>query len=80
MHLAVYLPNMGMTAHELQIKLKAKGVGVYSLKESPARQFSRFAHDEDILLLGYAGLTEQKISIAIEKMAEVLRRRPGRPI
>jgi GntR family transcriptional regulator/MocR family aminotransferase len=80
MHLAVYLPGMGMTAHELQIKLKAKGVGVYALKESPARQFSRFAHDEEILLLGYAGLTEQKISIAIEKMAEVLRRRHARRI
>jgi GntR family transcriptional regulator/MocR family aminotransferase len=80
MHLAMYLPGMGMTAHELQIKLKAKGVGVYALKESPARQFNRFAHDEDILLLGYAGLTEQKISIAIAKMAEVLRRRHARPI
>jgi GntR family transcriptional regulator/MocR family aminotransferase len=80
MHLAVYLPGMGMTAHELQIRLKAKGVGVYALQESPARQFNRFAHDEDILLLGYAGLTEQKISIAIEKMAEVLQRPHARPI
>jgi GntR family transcriptional regulator/MocR family aminotransferase len=72
MHLAVYLPGMPMTAHQLQIKLKAMGVGVYSLQESPARQFSRFAHDEEVLLLGYAGLTEQKISIAISRMAEVL--------
>jgi GntR family transcriptional regulator/MocR family aminotransferase len=73
MHLAVYLPDIGMTAHALQIKLKAMGVGVYALKESPARQFNRFPRDEDILLLGYAGLTEQKISIAIARMAEGLR-------
>jgi len=79
MHLAVYLPDMRMTAHALQLKLKAMGVGVYSLKESPARQFSRFARDEDILLLGYAGLTEQKISIAIARMAEVLRGAPVSP-
>jgi GntR family transcriptional regulator/MocR family aminotransferase len=72
MHLAVYLQGMGMTAHQLQRKLKAMGVGVYSLQESPARQFSRFPHDEEIVLLGYAGLTEQKISIAIARMAEVL--------
>jgi GntR family transcriptional regulator/MocR family aminotransferase len=72
MHLAVYLHGTRMKAHELQLKLKAMGVGVYSLKESPARQFSRFAHDEHILLLGYAGLSEQKISIAIARMAEVL--------
>jgi GntR family transcriptional regulator/MocR family aminotransferase len=72
MHLAVYVPGMGMTAHELQIKLKAMGVGVYSLAESPARQFKPFAHDADILLLGYAGLSEQKISLAIARMAEVL--------
>jgi len=79
MHLVVYLAGLGMPAHALQIKLKAMGVGVYALKESPARSFSRFPQDETILLLGYAGLTEQKISIAIARMAEVLHGRTQRP-
>lgn len=79
MHLAVYVPGMKMSAHELQVKLKAVGVGIYSLKESPARQFSAFAHDSEIILLGYAGLSEQKISLAIGKMAEILRASGGLP-
>ena len=72
MHLAIYLPKIQISAHELQTRLKAAGVGVYSLKESPARQFSHFAHDDKVLLLGYAGLTEQKITIAVSRVAKIL--------
>jgi GntR family transcriptional regulator/MocR family aminotransferase len=72
MHLAVRLPGRRMTAHELQRRLKAVGVGVYSLAESPARQFRSFPGDDEILLLGYAGLSEQKISLAVSRMAAIL--------
>jgi GntR family transcriptional regulator/MocR family aminotransferase len=73
MHLMVQIPRAQMTAHEMQMRLMAVGVGVYSLKESPARQIRRFEHDERILLLGYAGLSEAKITTAISQLAEVLK-------
>jgi GntR family transcriptional regulator / MocR family aminotransferase len=73
MHLAIYLPKMKMPAHKFQQKLKALGVGIYSLKESPARHFNQFNLDDKIILLGYAGLSEEKITIAVSRMADVLR-------
>lgn len=72
MHLTVQIPRARMSAHEMQLRLMAVGVGVYSLKESPARQIRRFEHDERILLLGYAGLSEAKITTAISHLAEIL--------
>ncbi len=72
MHLAIQLPHMRLTAHDLQLRLKAVGVGVYSLKESPARQIQRFENDDKILLLGYAGLSEAKITIAISHLGQIL--------
>jgi GntR family transcriptional regulator / MocR family aminotransferase len=72
MHLTVQIPWMRMAAHELQVRLSAIGVGIYSLKESPVRQIKRFENDDKILLLGYAGLSESKITIAIAHLTQIL--------
>ena len=72
MHLAVQIPAMRPTAHQLQSRLKAIGVGIYSLQESPTRQINRFENDDKILLLGYAGLSEAKITTAISHLAQIL--------
>jgi GntR family transcriptional regulator/MocR family aminotransferase len=72
MHVTVRVTGMAMSAHELQSRLKLTGVGIYSLRESPARQFQRFAHDDEIILLGYAGIAEHKITTVVSRMAQVL--------
>ncbi len=73
MHLTVQIPRARLSAHAIQLRLMAVGVGVYSLQESPARQIARFENDDRILLLGYAGLSEAKITTAISHLAELLK-------
>ncbi len=69
MHVAVRIPGLALPAHELQTRLRIVGVGIYSLEESPARQFRRFDHDDEILLLGYAALSEHEITVAVSRVA-----------
>ncbi|MDD2877499.1 MAG: PLP-dependent aminotransferase family protein [Acidiphilium sp.] len=72
MHLSLRVPSMGMSAYHLQKCLRPVGVGIYSLRDSPARQFTRFAHDDDIIFFGYACLSESRIEMAVSRIARIL--------
>ena len=73
MHVAVHLPKIPITAHALQIRLKRSSVGVYALAESPARLFDPFPGDDRVILLGYACLSEDKITEAVSRLAAAAR-------
>jgi GntR family transcriptional regulator/MocR family aminotransferase len=72
MHLTWTLPeHVKCSAYEFQQKAKSLGVGVYSLRESPALQSRPFPGDDRIVLLGYSGLQEDGIEAAINKLSRL---------
>ena len=75
MHLTWTLPeHVKYSAYEFQQKAKGLGVGVYSLRESPALQTRPFPGDDRIVLLGYSGLQEDGIEAAVHKLSQLGKR------
>jgi GntR family transcriptional regulator / MocR family aminotransferase len=72
LHLVWRLPKGMPSALALQMKARAAGVGVYALSSGGAFDFDGSAPD-DMLMFGYASLTESRITEAIEKLDGILR-------
>jgi GntR family transcriptional regulator/MocR family aminotransferase len=62
------MPN----AVAIQMKARAAGIGVYALSSGGAVDFDGTAPD-DMLMFGYASLTESRIVEAVEKLHGILR-------
>jgi GntR family transcriptional regulator/MocR family aminotransferase len=60
------------SALAIQMKARAAGVGVYALSSGGAFDFDGTAPD-DMLMFGYASLTESRIVEAVEKLDGILR-------
>jgi GntR family transcriptional regulator/MocR family aminotransferase len=72
LHLVWRLPKGMPSALAIQMKARAAGVGVYALSSGGAFDFDGTAPD-DMLMFGYASLTESKIVEAVEKLDGMLR-------
>ena len=72
MHLTWSLPDyIPFSAYEFQQAAKSIGVGVYSLRESPALQSKPFPGDDRLVLLGYSGMQEDDIVTAIGRLSTI---------
>lgn len=72
LHLVWRLPKGMPNAVTIQMRARAAGVGVYALSSGGAFDFDGTAPD-DMLMFGYASLTEAKIVEAVEKLDGILR-------
>ncbi|MET4488995.1 PLP-dependent aminotransferase family protein [Bradyrhizobium sp. LA7.1] len=72
LHLVWRLPKGMPNALTIQMKARAAGIGVYALSSGGAFDFDGTAPD-DMLMFGYASLTENKIVESIEKLHAILR-------
>jgi GntR family transcriptional regulator/MocR family aminotransferase len=72
LHLVWRLPKGMPSALAIQTKARAAGVGVYALSSGGAFDFDGTAPD-DMLMFGYASLTESSIVEAVEKLDGILR-------
>lgn len=64
LHLTWRLPQGSPPASELQIRVRAKGVGIYSLKSGAAFDFDKNPRD-DLLIFGYSSVKEGDIARAV---------------
>jgi GntR family transcriptional regulator/MocR family aminotransferase len=76
MHVAWHLPEGAPSARLLQRRLADDGVGVYSLGEAPVHTLEPVAGSDSVLLLGYPCLSEERIRVAVERIAHALERLP----
>ncbi|MBR1123157.1 PLP-dependent aminotransferase family protein [Bradyrhizobium lablabi] len=72
LHLVWRLPKGMPNAVTIQMKARAAGIGVYALSSGGAFDFDGTAPD-DMLMFGYASLTESRIVEAVEKLHGILR-------
>lgn len=72
MHLVWYLPETLPDAQQLQLQMRKRGVGIYSLSLGHAHEFGHSSERDRIILLGYAALTEEKIQQGVNMIAETL--------
>jgi GntR family transcriptional regulator/MocR family aminotransferase len=72
LHLVWRLPKGMPNAVAIQMKARAAGIGVYALSSGGAVDFDGTAPD-DMLMFGYASLTESRIVEAVEKLHGILR-------
>ncbi len=68
-HIVWHLPRDLPPAHDLQAIARNHGVGVYSLRDSPAYLYEQMEDRDWILLLGYASLTEDQIEQGVARLA-----------
>ena len=80
MHVAWHLPAGSPSAHSLQRRLGEQGVGVYSLAAAPVHTIEPVEASDEIVLLGYPCLSEERIRAGVERIARALGRpaEPGR--
>lgn len=72
LHLVWRLPPGMPCARDVQIKARARGVGVYALSSGGAFDFDGAAPD-DRLVLGYSSLTEEEIGQAVKKLSDMMK-------
>lgn len=79
MHLTWLLPPEMPIAVPLQRRLAQEGVVIYTLREGPSTHLTPSELTDRILLFGYPCLTEDKITVALERVAECIEQIcPGR--
>jgi GntR family transcriptional regulator/MocR family aminotransferase len=69
MHVAWHLPAGAPSARAMQLRLRAEGVGIYTLPDGPAQVLEPVDGEDRVVLLGYPCLTEDRIRYAVERMA-----------
>jgi hypothetical protein len=79
MHIAWRLPSGAGPAPELQRRLAAEGVGIYSLASAPVHAIEPLNGGDDVVLLGYPCLPEERIRAGVEWIARALDR-PAPPV
>lgn len=72
LHLVWRVPKGMPSALSIQMKARAAGIGVYALSSGSAFDFDGTAPD-DVLMFGYASLSEARIAEAIEGLHGILR-------
>ena len=72
LHLVWRLPKGMPSALSIQMEARGLGLGVYALSSGGAFDFDGTAPD-DMLMFGYASLTESRIVEGVEKLDEILR-------
>ena len=72
LHLVWRVPKGMPSALSIQMKARAAGIGVYALSSGSAFDFDGTAPD-DMLMFGYASLSEGKIAEAIDGLHSILR-------
>ncbi len=75
MHVAATLPE-GFSAQSIQFKAIDVGVGIYSLVEGPAIDFTRTALRQRALFFGYPCLPTDRIKEAISRLAKIMKSEP----
>ena len=71
LHLVWRLPDGASRAHDVQLRARALGVGVYAFSSGAAYDFRGDAPD-DALVLGYSSLNEQQIGAAIGTLKTIV--------
>jgi GntR family transcriptional regulator/MocR family aminotransferase len=72
MHVAWHLPAGAAPARELQRRLAPTGVGIYSLASAPVHMLGPIDAQDDVVLLGYPCLAEERIRNAVERIAKAM--------
>jgi len=71
LHIAWRLPQGSPLASQLQVKARANGIGIYSLKSGAAFDFEVAARDE-LIVFGYSSVPEADIVRAIETLQQIM--------
>jgi GntR family transcriptional regulator/MocR family aminotransferase len=74
MHVAWHLPEGSPSAPDLQRRLVGDGVGIYSLAAAPVHVLDPLPATATVVLMGYPCLTEERIRVAVERIAVALDR------
>lgn len=80
MHLAWYLPEAMPDARTIQYECLHRGVGIYSLNESPAIDLLNIDEGKRMVFFGYSCLNESEIVTAVGRLEQAAMHAAGNPL